>query len=161
MKLLAVHPGALMYTKVFLRLEPLGLEIVAEAVRRAGHEVRLIDLQVATHKQLLDLVSTWQPDVVAFSCNYLANVPEIIDLSKLIKTKLPNSFVLVGGHSASFIATEFLEHSQGAIDCVVRGEGEAIIGPLLQAVEHDRHSINKLPGIVSPHGSGPPPHFVK
>ena len=26
MKFLAVHPGPLMYTKIYLRLEPLGLE---------------------------------------------------------------------------------------------------------------------------------------
>jgi hypothetical protein len=29
-KLLVVHPSSLMYSKVFLRLEPLGLELVAE-----------------------------------------------------------------------------------------------------------------------------------
>ncbi len=45
MRVLAVHPGPLMYTKIFLRLEPLGLELVCAAVRRAGHEARLIDLQ--------------------------------------------------------------------------------------------------------------------
>jgi len=33
MKFLAVHPGPLMYTKIYLRLEPLGLEMVAQAVR--------------------------------------------------------------------------------------------------------------------------------
>jgi hopanoid C-3 methylase len=37
MKVLAVHPGPLMYTKIFLRLEPLGLELVAAAARLAGH----------------------------------------------------------------------------------------------------------------------------
>ena len=31
MKLLFVHPGPLLYTNVFLRLEPLGPELVAEA----------------------------------------------------------------------------------------------------------------------------------
>jgi hypothetical protein len=31
MKLLAVHPSPLMYTRIYLRLEPLGLELVAEA----------------------------------------------------------------------------------------------------------------------------------
>ena len=46
MRLLAVHPGPLLYTKIFLRLEPLGLELVAQAARQAGHEVRLLDLQV-------------------------------------------------------------------------------------------------------------------
>ena len=35
-----------MYSKIFLRLEPLGIELIAAAARRAGHDVRLIDLQV-------------------------------------------------------------------------------------------------------------------
>ena len=48
MKVLFVHPGPLLYTNVFLRLEPLGLELVAEAARRARHSVRLVDLQVET-----------------------------------------------------------------------------------------------------------------
>jgi hypothetical protein len=33
MKLLAVHPSCLMYSKIYLRLEPLGLELVAAAAR--------------------------------------------------------------------------------------------------------------------------------
>ena len=49
MKLLFVHPGPLLYSKVFLRLEPLGLELVAAAARRAGHDTKLIDLQLETH----------------------------------------------------------------------------------------------------------------
>src|SRR2546428_13868890 len=69
-----------MYTKIYLRLEPLGLELVAAAVRQAGHQVQLIDLQAETHKDYVRLIDHWQPDVVAFSCNYLANVPEIVDL---------------------------------------------------------------------------------
>ena len=39
MKVLCVHPSGLMYTEIFLRLEPLGLECVAAAIRKAGHEV--------------------------------------------------------------------------------------------------------------------------
>jgi hypothetical protein len=46
MKLLAVHPSCLMYSKIYLRLEPLGVELVAAASRRAGHEVRLINISV-------------------------------------------------------------------------------------------------------------------
>ena len=45
MKFLAVHPSCLMYSKIYLRLEPLGLELVAAAAERAGHSVKLIDLQ--------------------------------------------------------------------------------------------------------------------
>ena len=97
MKFLAVHPSPLMYTKIYLRLEPLGLEMVGQAARQAGHDVRLIDLQVETWKDYLTLMNTWKPDAVAFSCNYLANVPEIVDLAKLTKKELSNVFVFVGG----------------------------------------------------------------
>jgi hopanoid C-3 methylase len=161
MKLLAVHPGPLMYTKIYLRLEPLGLEMVAQAARQAGHAVYLIDLQVESWKDYLAHIRTWKPDVVAFACNYLANVPEIVDLAKLTKQELPNCFVFVGGHSASFVAKDFLEHGDGAIDCVLKGEGEGSISTLLLAVEHDRQAITKVPGVVTLDGEGPPPQFIE
>ncbi|HXF92577.1 MAG TPA: hopanoid C-3 methylase HpnR [Nitrospiraceae bacterium] len=161
MKVLAVHPGPLMYTKIYLRLEPLGLELVAQAARQAGHDVRLLDLQVETHHDYVRVLDDWRPDVVAFSCNYLANVPEIVDLAKLTTQKLPGCFVFVGGHSASFIAQELLEHGAGAIDCVLKGEGEAAVAKLLLAVEHDRRAITMVPGVVALTGEGPPPQFVE
>ena len=52
MRVLLVHPSALMYSEIFLRLEPLGLERVAAAVLADGHEVRLIDLQVHDRGEL-------------------------------------------------------------------------------------------------------------
>jgi len=160
MKVLAVHPSPLMYTKIYLRLEPLGLELVCEAMRRVGHEVQLIDLQVETHKDYYTLIDRWKPEVVTFSCNYLANVPEIVDLAKLTKARLPNTFILVGGHSASFVAKQFLEHAEGTIDCVLKGEGEAAVTKLLQAIEHDRRAIRQVPGVITLDGEGPPPDFV-
>ena len=80
-------PWPSMYTKIYLRLEPLGLEYVAQAARNAGHEVRLIDLQVEPQRNYISLLREWHPDVIAFSCNYLPNVPEIVDLARLTKHK--------------------------------------------------------------------------
>jgi hopanoid C-3 methylase HpnR len=158
-RFLGVHPGPLLYTKVFLRLEPLGLELVAEAVRRAGHAVRIIDLQVEDDSAYFRLLDGWRPDVVAFSCNYLANVPEIVDLAKATKARLPRTFVCVGGHSASFTAKALIEHGAGAIDCVLKGEGEAAI-PLLLGIFVGGTDIDSVPGAVTAAGEGPPPGFV-
>ena len=108
MRVLFVHPGPLLYTKVFLRLEPLGLELVAQAARRAGHPTKLLDLQVESHADYFRLIAEWRPDFIAFSCNYLANVPEIVDLSIKTKATMPGCFICVGGHSASFTAEENL-----------------------------------------------------
>jgi hopanoid C-3 methylase len=159
MRLLGVHPGPLLYTKVFLRLEPLGLELVAAAAREAGHAVRLIDLQVEDHRAYFRTVARWRPGAIAFSCNYLANVPEIVDLAKATKARFPNVFIAVGGHSASFTAAALLAHGAGAIDCVIKGEGEAAMPPLLAAIEEGRDPAT-VRGVVTASGEGPTPGFV-
>src|SRR4051812_50170397 len=74
MRILAVHPSSLLYTKIFLRLEPLGIELIAAELRREGHEVRLIDLQVEGHGNFFRTLREWRPEVVAFSVNYLGNI---------------------------------------------------------------------------------------
>lgn len=158
MKLLLIHPSGLMYTRIFLRLEPLGLELIAAAARRAGHEVRLIDLQLEDHAAFHRAVTDWQPDAVGFSGNYLANVPEIIDLAKATKRLRPGCFIFVGGHSVSFTSDAVLAHGEGAIDCVLRGEAEATITDLLALIP-DR-ACAAVPGAVTPDGAGPPPRFV-
>jgi magnesium-protoporphyrin IX monomethyl ester (oxidative) cyclase len=158
MRVLLVHPSPLLYSELYLRLEPLGLERVADAVRTAGHEVRLLDLQVFDHADYAREVAEFRPRAVGFSLNYLANVPEVIDLAKSTKARWPGVFVFVGGHSASFIAAELLEHAGGAIDAVVRGEGEAITPRLLEAA--GERGLERLPGVVTPDGAGPTPTLL-
>jgi hopanoid C-3 methylase HpnR len=149
-----------MYSEIYLRLEPLGLELVAAAARRAGHDVRLLDLQIFDHSVYLSLIEEWKPEAVGFSLNYLANIPEVVDLAKETQRKLPHSFLFAGGHSASFTANEILRHADGAFACVVRGEGEGIIASVLDAA-NDARGLRQLPGVVTPDGEGPSPKLVE
>ena len=159
-KVLLVHPSSLMYSEVYLRLEPLGLELVAQACRRAGYDVRLLDLQAHTHKDYFRAIDEFRPDAVGYSLNYLANIPEVVDLAKATRRRWPQAFLFAGGHSASFTAHEILEHADGALDCVVKGEGEGIAPKLLAVAADGRKSIRALPGVVSQWGDGPSPEFV-
>jgi hopanoid C-3 methylase HpnR len=147
-----------MYSELYLRLEPLGLERVAAAVRAAGHDVRLLDLQIFSHHDYRRLLADFKPQAVGFSLNYLANVPEVIELAKETKRRAPDCFVMTGGHSGSFIAQELLEHADGAIDCVVRGEGEVITPRVLDAIRDPK--LHALPGVVTRDGQGPPPTLL-
>ncbi len=157
MRLLLAHPGPLMYSEVYVRLEPLGLELAGAAARRAGHEVRLLDLQTSTRRHYTGLLRAWRPDAVGFSLNYLANVPEVINLAKECRRELPRCFVFAGGHSASFIPGSILGHSRGAIDCIVRGEAEEITPGLLEAAAQDRSRLHRLAGVTTVYGAGPNP----
>jgi len=82
----------------------------------------------------------------------------VIDLAKATKRRAPSTFVFVGGHSASFIAAELLEHGGGAIDCVVRGEGEQIAPRVIEAAGDRR--LGTLPGVVTADGAGPAPTML-
>ncbi|MEN3585595.1 hopanoid C-3 methylase HpnR [Streptomyces sp. ZYX-F-203] len=155
MRVLLVHPSALMYSEIFLRLEPLGLERVAGAARDAGHEVRVVDLQVLGTDRLRREVRSFRPEALGVSLNYLANIPEAIALARAVKRELPDCFVFLGGHSVSFVAEEVLEQAAGSVDAVVRGEGEPVMAPLLRAVREG--GVEGVPGIVTPSGRGPGP----
>jgi hopanoid C-3 methylase len=158
MRVLLVHPSALMYSEIFLRLEPLGLERVASALLADGHDVRLVDLQVYQQAELKRQLAEFRPDAVGFSLNYLANVPEVVDLAKWVKVVLPDCLVFVGGHSVSFVAEQVLGHAGGAIDVVLKGEGETGAPALLAAVP-DR-ALAEVPGAVTADGPGPPPKML-
>jgi hopanoid C-3 methylase len=149
-----------MYSEIYLRLEPLGLELVSQSARKAGHEVRLLDLQVFRHRDYFRVLDGWKPEAIGFSLNYLANIPEVVDLAKKSKARLPDCFIFAGGHSASFTAKEILAHAEGAITCVVRGEGEGITPRVLEAAT-EPSKLHKLPGITSVYGDGPAPHLVE
>jgi magnesium-protoporphyrin IX monomethyl ester (oxidative) cyclase len=150
-----------MYSKIYLRLEPLGLELVAASARKAGHEVQIMDLQTETHRDYFRLLEHWRPNAIAFSCNYLANAPEILDLAKLSRKLLPECLIMIGGHSASFTAEELLEHGEGAVDCLLKGEGEPMIAAVLEAARHDRKNLHLVPGVRTRDGDGPRPMFVQ
>ena len=155
MRVLFIHPSPLMYSELYLRLEPLGVERVAQAARLAGHNVRILDLQIFSHRELFAEIAKFKPRVLGFSVNYIANVPEVIDLAKMAKQRLSGCFIFAGGHSISFIAREVLEHAQANIDCIIRGEGESIVPRLLAAFADG--GIEQLPGVVTMEGEGPAP----
>ena len=159
MRVLLVHPSPLLFSEIYLRLEPLGVERVAAALIQAGYDVRLLDLQVFQEKDFHAAIESWRPEAIGFSLNYLANVPEVIDLARQARRRLPRCRIMVGGHSASFIAAELLEHADGAIDCVVRGEGE-VVAPQVVAAFAERSRLEDLSGVVTPDGAGPPPLLV-
>ncbi len=139
MRLLLVHPSSLMYSEIFLRLEPLGLERVAGAARAAGHQVRVVDLQVFSPAELTRRWRAFRPHAVGISLNYLANVPEAIDIAARGESGPPGLLrVLRRAQRVLHRRRRAGPRRKGRVDAVVRGEGEAAIGPLLDAAPDGR-----------------------
>jgi hopanoid C-3 methylase HpnR len=115
---------------------------------------------VFRHRDYFRILEDFKPEAIGFSLNYLANIPEVVDLAKQTKIRLPECFIFAGGHSASFTAKEILAHAEGAITCVVRGEGEAITPNVLEVVDHPE-KLPTLPGVTSIYSDGPAPRLVE
>ena len=123
-RIVLVHLSALVCSELYPRLEPLGLERVATSLVDAGHDVRIVDLQVYGHDDHSALVDRFRPDATRMSLDDLANVPEVVDLAKRTRARQPQVKPFAGGRSVSFVAGRVLEHAPGANDAVLRGEGE-------------------------------------
>src|SRR5258708_7169420 len=124
MRILFVHPSPLMYSEIYLRLEPLGMERVAAATRAAGHDVRIIDLQIFKHRDLFAELESFRPNAVGFSLNYLANVPEVIDLAKDVKRLMKDCFVFTGGQRGAVVSGENPAHCGRAVPAGMRRRRE-------------------------------------
>jgi anaerobic magnesium-protoporphyrin IX monomethyl ester cyclase len=120
MLVLAVHPTEpeLAY---FERMPPLGMLWIGGALRRAGHCVEFLDMQVdrrspaeaaaALRPRLALIGGTSHSRFVAF------------EVAAAMKETSPETIVVYGGPHAAFTAHDTLDHVE-AIDLVVRGEGE-------------------------------------
>lgn len=122
---------------------PLGAAYVAAALRESGHPVELIDgageaignwvevdSPVGTlHRIGLDpeeIVARIpaDTDIVGITTMFLHEWPQVRDLAALVKERLPDVFLVLGGENATAFARWILAQSD-AIDCCVLGEGEA------------------------------------
>ena len=151
MRTLLIRPGGPEFSQVTSRLEPLGLERVAAALRAMGHDVRILDLRISAQRDLQRELRQFRPEAAGFGIDCLAGVPGALDLAKRIKRESPGCFAFAGGHGVAPIAGHVLGQAGGVLDAVVRGEGE-VAAPLLLAAARDG-GLGDVPGAVTAEGS--------
>ena len=159
MRVLLVHPSPLMYSELYLRLEPLGLERVAAALEAAGHEVRLLDLQIFKHADYWRELETFAPQAVGFSVNYLANVPEVVDLAKETKARpgAPSSSSAATARPSSRPSSSTTRPAPSTASCAARGRSSRRACSRPSAIR----SWRACPAWSRAHGAGPSPTLLK
>ena len=102
---------------------PVGLGYLGASIRKAGHEVRVLDnrLQHQSEAVLFKTLTDWKPDVVGFSA-FSYEVDEVHRLAAEVRRQSPGTTILAGGPLTSSDPEGSL--GEGVIDCAVQGEGE-------------------------------------
>lgn len=124
------------------RVEPLGLETVAGALRDR-HEVFLLDLRV-TPDALPATVADFRPNMLGISSTFTVDTYQALKTAQFAKEADPRIFVFVGGHHPSLRPADFC-HS--AVDAIVLGEGELTSRELIDCLAAADDPI-RVPGLM-------------
>ena len=141
-------------TKFILPAPPIGLSYVATAARKAGHEVRLLDLVHSwnPHRDLLKALRKFEPAAVGISVRQLDNLaPQRLEwhmdeLAELVTQVrgASSAKIILGGPAITVYGPMALRHLDA--DYAVVGEGEESFPTLLDAIEKGR-STEGIPGV--------------
>jgi radical SAM superfamily enzyme YgiQ (UPF0313 family) len=135
---------------------PLGTCIVAEAVEKAGHRVRLLDLMFCEDPLpiLASELKECKYDVIGLSVRNIDNndmkspAEFFSDLSVLIKIIRQNSHasIVLGGSAVSVMPEELLRYSETQL--AVLGDGETVFPELLKVLS-DGKNLEHVPGVAT------------
>ncbi len=154
-------------TRDFILPAPIGLSYVATATRRAGHEVRFVDLLTARdpHAALARALRDFRPEAVGISVRNIDNLVhqrlqthfgELAQFVRLIRSttgaRVP---VVLGGPAISILGAAALRHVDA--DYAVRGEGEVAFPALLAALAAGRDPAG-IPGVCGHDSAAPHDH---
>jgi hopanoid C-3 methylase len=125
----------------FFRVEPLGLEYVAAALRRASLEPILHDER---HVRLTrSRIRAARARVVAISCMHALEYDRVREVARAVRRAAPEAFIIVGGHSAA-ACPEPLEAPE--IDAICTADGEEVAPALCDALASGR-PLEDVPGL--------------
>jgi anaerobic magnesium-protoporphyrin IX monomethyl ester cyclase len=144
MKLFLIVPRCYNPKRTY-REYPIGVGMVATALRRAGYETIIFDQEAeeATDDLLFDVLDKLAPDAVGFSI-ITPNYPVARLQIDRLKKKHPDLPILVGGIHATLFPSDLLD--DGA-DCVVMGRGEETAVVLADCISR-KQSLDGIQGIA-------------
>jgi anaerobic magnesium-protoporphyrin IX monomethyl ester cyclase len=121
---------------------------LGSVIRRAGHEVILIDCMVSKigWTKLARVFRETAPDVVGAGENHALFSNEVLKCFQLVKQIDPGIRTIAGGAHFSNLARETLQNEN--VDFVVIGEGEDTFIDLLAHLKEKHHSFQAVPGIA-------------
>lgn len=135
---------------------PIGLAYLIKPLRKAGHEVMVVDLMfsITPEEQLTSALDLMLPDVVGMSIRNVDNqnmtkpvffLPSIKVLADICKSK-PIKALIIGGAACHTFPKESLLYMNA--DFAFIGQGEHGLPILLDSLAKNRTNFETIPGLV-------------
>jgi len=125
---------------------PLGLGYVADAARKAGHKVSLLDARLArlSAEQTAQRIKAAAPEVIGISAIHFEK-QGALELAEAVKSAGVEAPVALGGPLVSTAGADLVR--SGAVSAAIMGEGEAAFVSYLEALSGTR-PLSEAPGLI-------------
>ena len=145
MRVLLIRPNSKMRT-TFL---PLGMGYIADAVRKAGHEVSILDArrERLSSSAVVDAVKKINPAVIGLSAMHFEK-HGLKAVAKDIKGAGISTPLVLGGPLVSTSGAELVQ--EGIVDIAVVGEGELKFNQYIESLE-GKGGLEAIPGMIFRH----------
>lgn len=113
---------------------PIGLAFLSSYLKKAGHEVALLDMQglLMDSVELSKRIAEERPGIVGITA-MTPTIPEALQVAEISKQALPEALTVLGGVHPTLAPEEVLADRH--VDYVIRGEGEYALTALAGALE--------------------------
>ena len=144
MRVLLLRPAA--EKKSMARVLPLGLLAIGSVLKRAGHQVKILDLRISNSpdEELESVMKLFDPQVVGIGVMTIECKYGFIDAAKVKEINSEVTIIFGGPHCSH--EPQFILNDPN-VDLMVSGEGDLTIVELIDALEQDR-DIENVPGIA-------------
>ena len=135
MKVLLLRPAA--EKKSMARVLPLGLLAIGSVLKRAGHQVKILDLRISNSpdEELESVMKVFDPQVVGIGVMTIECKYGFIDAAKVKEINSEVTIIFGGPHCSH--EPQFILNDPN-VDLMVSGEGDLTIVELIDALEQDR-----------------------
>jgi radical SAM superfamily enzyme YgiQ (UPF0313 family) len=128
----------------------MGLLALADFVVRRGFNVRVlhtgIERVLDPKFEIADVLRERRPLCVGLSLHFHHSLVDAVRLIREIRVACPDTYIFVGGFTASWFASDLLETVE-ELDGVIRGDAEIPLASLLEAVKHGG-DLSKIDNLV-------------
>lgn len=135
-------------TAPFFRTEPLGLEYVAAALEARGHRATAVDLRFGGAVERW--ISRVKPQLIGITCMHSLEYEEALQLVQAVRRAAPDTFLLLGGHTAATYPAP-VQHPD--VDAIAVTDGERVAPDLADMLSRGG-SARDVPGLLVNTGGG-------
>jgi radical SAM superfamily enzyme YgiQ (UPF0313 family) len=136
---------------IWINFLPMGLLGLADLLQRHGISTEVVHMGVEWiedhHFSIIEYIREKAPRVIALDLHWHHQSFDVMENIKKIKTAFPQTYILLGGFTASFFHEEIMKNFDG-VDGIIRGEAEVPILELANSLLQGKKDLFSIPNLT-------------